>query len=79
MCQIALIKFRTDIPTFFRSDLGLMGLLRLSADDKSRRKHGKGKMTCIVRPLVKSVYQKNNFLISQPKNIYCGYSKERSQ
>ena len=31
-----------------------------------------------LRTLVKSVYQKNNFLISLPK-ICCGYSKEPSQ
>ena len=30
------------------------------------------------RPLVKSVYPKNNFLISQPKQC-CGYTKEPSQ
>ena len=36
----------------------------------------------IIRPLVKSAYQKINFLISQPKlmlYICCGYSKELSQ
>ena len=32
----------------------------------------------VYRPLVKSGYQKNDFLISQP-NICCGYSKEPSQ
>ena len=33
----------------------------------------------LIRPLVKNAYQKSNFLISQPKNICCGYSKEPSQ
>ena len=36
------------------------------------------KYACVFRPLVKSEYQKNNFLISQP-NICCEYSKELSQ
>ena len=32
----------------------------------------------LIRPLVKTAYQKNNFLIPN-QNIYCGYSKEPSQ